>query len=207
MNTRYSLPPPNVTCSISSSVIFLISSLFLLIHLPAEQAVAQNTYRLNKAPHYKSFEKHKGGINQQHRFDKVMLHPDMKREFDYLNREGNMQPIADTLSAYINSLPWVVSWENSSGLPNKGMPYLYVGSAESDASPPSAHMLRGEDELYPPLVMHLNKPSKKWKKEFTKHQKTESDDYQLIIWLGFSEYPKTNKGLFKKKVVLGVCRT
>jgi hypothetical protein len=203
MNLSPSLLTQKVIGTIPPAILFVIGALFLLFHLTPEQADAQNTYRLNKAPHYKSFEKQKDGIHQQYRFDGVILHPVMKSEFAYLNRESKMQPVADTLTAYINNLSWIESWENHSGMPIKGMPYLYVGSAESDAAPPSAHMLRGEFEVYPPLVMHLDKPSKKWKSEFLKHHKGDSNDYYLVIWLGFSEYPKTDKGLFKKKVVLG----
>lgn len=203
MNTSYSLRSLKMGVSFFPAIFYTISALFFLIYLTPDQAGAQNTYRLNKAPHYKSFEKYKGGNYRNFRFDGVILHPVMKSEFAFLNRESNMQPIADTLSTYIHSLPWITSPDNRSVMPEKGMPFLYVGSAQSDAAPPSAHMIRGEHEPYPPMVMHLTKPSKNWRNEFIKHHNGGSDDYHLIIWLGFSEYPKTDKGLFKKRVVLG----
>ncbi|MCB0376736.1 MAG: hypothetical protein KDD04_12525 [Sinomicrobium sp.] len=51
------------------------------------------------------------------------------------------------------------------------------------------------------MIIYLKKPSKDWKRVLP--DALSGIENLLIIRIGFAEYPKANKGIFKKKVVLG----
>lgn len=180
----------------------LIMATVLFLAVPPDFATAQNTYRLSKAPHVKTVKKGSIPVASKIVFSGVELHPDMKEEFFYQGREEVFQPILDHFEVYLDSLEWLYRMEDET-LNSSGAPYVYAGSAEGETAPPHAHLLREDHEEYPPMVLHVNKSSKQWKKNYTEKLTASNADYMILIWVGFSEYPKADKGLFKKKVVLG----
>lgn len=167
------------------------------------QAAAQQTYRLQKAPFYKSFDK-KTRVTSESRLAYLPVEIDkMTREaFFYEGREAVLSPVVEILNGYLDSLSLASAFPGD--LPAlKGAPYLFVGSSESETAPPSAEMLREEYDKFPPMAMHLDKPGGEWKKEAIQRMEQADIDFLLVIRLAFNEYPKANKGVFKKKVVLG----
>lgn len=185
------------------NTIFRYLALFLLLFLLGEQAFAQQTYRLSKAPFYKTFAKNQQVVSPQQLIALPVTIDKMTREeFFYEGREQALQPVITAINRYLDSLNFaaVVSPE---ALPEKGAPYLFVGSSESVIALPGAEMLREEYDKFPPMSMHLGKPGSDWKTAIASTMNDAGGDYMLVFWIGFNEYPKANKGLFKKKVVLG----
>jgi hypothetical protein len=125
-----------------------------------------------------------------------------KFEFSNAGREKALQPLAEAMNAYLDSLGWSKRIAGDS-LPEKGAPYVYVGSAVGEGAPPEAAMQRNEYDKFPPMVIHIQKPSKAWRTALGALAQTNQAEYLLWIKLGFSEYPKAGKGVFGKQVVLG----
>lgn len=178
-------------------------SAFTVLLLLDSTAFAQRTYRLSKAPFYKTFDK-KAKLTTETRTLHYPVQIDQMtiEEFFYEGREDALRSIIAIFNAYLDSLSWSAPLVTGQ-FPKKGAPYLFVGSSESVIAPPSAEMLREEFDKFPPMALHVDKPDKNWKGVLNQQMTTQNTDYALIFWIGFNEYPKANKGLFKKKVVLG----
>ncbi len=160
------------------------------------------TDRLKRAPFYKTYNKKAVVAHAAAGYVAIGFDELTKSEFSYAGREQALQPLAVAMNAYLDSLGWSKRLAGDS-LPEKGAPYVYVGSAEGEGAPPEAAMQRNEHDKYPPMVIHILKPSKAWRAALSAAVQANQVEYVLIIKLGFSEYPKANKGVFGKKVVLG----
>ena len=160
------------------------------------------TDRLKGAPFYKTYNKKAVVGNAATGYVAIGFDELTKSEFSYAGREKALQPLAEAMNAYLDSLGWS---KRITGEPlaEKGAPYVYVGSAEGEGAPPEGAMQRNEHDKFPPMVIHMLKPSKTWRAALGAAVQTNQVEYVLIIKLGFSEYPKANKGVFGKKVVLG----
>lgn len=181
---------------------FFLSTLTFLL-LFDSSASAQRTYRLSKAPFYKTFDKKAKFTAETHTLHyPVQIDQMTIEEFFYEGREEALRPIIATFNAYLDSLSWSAPLVTNQ-FSKKGAPYLFVGSSESVIAPQSAEMLREDFDKFPPMALHVDKPDKNWKGVLNQQMTTQNADFALIFWIGFNEYPKANKGLFKKKVVLG----
>jgi hypothetical protein len=106
------------------------------------------------------------------------------------------------MSSYVDSLQRSQRLEGDlSNFP--GAPQLFIGSSESFDAPPDAEMMRNETDKYPPMIIHIEKPSKEWKTALTQSLTAVNGNYLLILQLSFDDYPKADEGMFGKKVVLG----
>lgn len=193
--------PPKKPQSTRLIPILHISTLGLLFIAASIDAFAQNAYELKKNHFYKTFQK--GDIKQNALIlhSRVMLDEQMGTEFFYQGREKALLPLTSAMDNYLDSLGW--SRPLTLELSEKGAPYLFVGSSEAETAPPATVMMKDEYDKYPPMTLYLEKPSKEWKKAYTQFMNNTEGDYTLLIWVGLTEYPKANKGAFKKKVVLG----
>jgi hypothetical protein len=160
------------------------------------------TDRLKGAPFYKTYNKKATVGNAATGYVAIGFDELTKSEFSYAGREKALQPLAEAMNAYLDSLGWSRRLAGDP-LPEKGAPYVYVGSAEGEGAPPEAAMQRNEHDEYPPMVIHIRKPSKAWRAALGASVEANQVEYILLIKLGFSEYPKADKGMFGKKVVLG----
>jgi hypothetical protein len=160
------------------------------------------TDRLKDAPFYKTYNKKAVVGNAATGYTAIGFDELTKSEFSYAGREKALQPLADVMNAYLDSLGWSKHLAGEA-LPEKGAPYVYLGSAEGEGAPPEAAMQRSEHDKYPPMVIHIRKPSKAWRAALGAMVQAKQVEYVLLIKLGFSEYPKADKGVFGKKVVLG----
>ena len=87
-------------------------------------------------------------------------------------------------------------------LPNRG-PAIYVGSLDGEDAPDGTGIERMPHEEYPPMILHLERPGDAWRAAASTLVTDENADWLLVIRLGFSQYPKADRGAFGKKVVLG----
>ncbi len=164
-------------------------------------AFSQNAYELKKDHFYKTFKKGEPKTWTSIVHAQVMLDEKMTEEFFYQGREQVLQPLLQEMNLYLDSLDW--SQTLTEPLPKSGKPYLFVGSSEAESAPPVTMMMREDHDMYPPMAMYLEKGSKEWRRSFTETMKQAKAEYAILTWIGLTEYPKANKGVFKKKVVLG----
>jgi hypothetical protein len=183
-----------------SKTVFVMILLIGCSHLNAFSS--GRTDRLKGAPFYKTY--NKKAVVEKAAAGCAAVGTDelTKSEFSYAGREKALQPLADAMNAYLDSLGWSKRIAAES-LVEKGAPYVYVGSAEGEGAPPEAAMQRNEHDKHPPMVIHIRNPSKAWRTAVGTAIQANQVEYLLWIKLGFSEYPKADKGVFGKKVVLG----
>ena len=157
------------------------------------------TSRLKGAPFYKSYSKqiavHGAGIG----YLPVGIDKMTRDEFHFSGREKMLLPIAEAMTAYIDSA-FGDKFTAIAPLPDKGAPFVYVGSSEGEGAPPAAAEMRLEHDKYPPMIIHIENGSKAWRKALEAEAQTQ---YVLAINIGFAHYPKADRGMFGKKVVLG----
>lgn len=182
--------------------ISILTFAILVIFSFSDFASAQNAYELKKDDFYRTFEKKKK-VTESSRLvhSPLMFDKEMSEEFFYQGREIILRPLMDTMNQYLDSLAW--SQPMAGSVPQKGMPWLFVGSSEAETAPPATMMMMEDHDEYPPMALYLDKPSKDWKKAFSQVMADQQADYAILVWIGLAEYPKADKGLFKKKVVLG----
>ena len=123
-------------------------------------------------------------------------------EFFYQDRIKLLVPLAERMNQYLDSLE-ITQTISSDSLPLEGQPYVFVGSSEAETAPPGSDMMRNEHDKYPPMIISLKKPSKEWKKALSEELTSHNAENALYIRLAITEYPKSDMGLFKKKVRLG----
>lgn len=175
--------------------------ILVLLVMATSIAHAQNAYVLKKDDFYKVFKKTVPSENATIVHHPISLDEKMFTEFFYQGREAVFQPLIDSMNCYLDSLGW--STKAVAPLARKGAPYLFVGSSEAETAPHAVLMMREEHDMYPPMALFLDKPSKEWRKSYIESMDKQQGEYALMIWVGLTEYPKANKGVFKKKVVLG----
>lgn len=175
--------------------------LIFLLFLTA-QVFSQNAFELQKDNFYQTFDR-KTKLTDSDRLvhAPLMFDKEMSEEFFYQGREIVLQPLMDAMNLYLDSLAW--SQPLAGSIPEKGLPWLFVGSSEAETAPSLTIMMRDDHDEYPPMALYLEKPSETWKQSFTQQMTEQTADFALLFWIGLTEYPKADKGLFKKKVVLG----
>lgn len=183
------------------SYLLVVNLIVIGIFGTAAEVQAQRAYQLKEGQFYRSFKKELPSSESRIVHFPAELDEKMKTEFFYQGREEMFLPLLDSLNLFMNSLAW--SKEARGSIAIKGAPYLFVGSSEAESAPPATMMMRSEEELYPPMALYLEKPSRQWKGSLRQLIDENAGDYALLVWVGLTEYPKGNKGVFKKKVVLG----
>ena len=88
-------------------------------------------------------------------------------------------------------------------LPAQGAPYLYRGSAESEATPDPAAIERLPGAEYPAMVLYLEKPSPDWRAQLATTLARTGAGHLVWLQIGIAEYPKSDRGAFGKQVNLG----
>lgn len=181
-----------------SILTFVILAIFSL----SDFASAQNAFELKKNDFYRTFEKKKKVTDSSRLVHApLMFDKEMNEEFFYQGRETILQPLMDAMNQHLDSLVW--SQPLTGSVPEKGLPWVFVGSSEAETAPPATMMMMEDHDEYPPMALYLDKPSKDWKKAFSQLMAEQQADYAILVWIGLSEYPKADKGMFKKKVILG----
>ena len=92
---------------------------------------------------------------------------------------------------------------DAGSLPAAGAPRVYVGSAIGDLAPPDAEEVYSPADRFPPMVLHLERPSKAWRAAAARLMADQGLDYLVVVNLSVSQYPKGRSGVFAKNVLLG----
>ncbi len=167
----------------------------------SQQAVGQ-TDRLRSAPFYKSYARDAADGAGKVVSTPVELDASMQDEFFYMGRESALRPLLDAMNGYLAGLDWIEHRGDAPLSAHRG-PLLFIGSAEGEAAPAAASEQRTEYDKYPPMIVHIEKPSAEWRAELQGSAQTYEAERVLWIRVGLTEYPKADRGLFGKKVVLG----
>lgn len=84
-----------------------------------------------------------------------------------------------------------------------GAPHVFVGSAVGEFAPPEGEPQVLPHEQFPPMVLHLRRPSAAWQQATRELLAREGASHAVVVALGVSQYPKGREGIFGKKAVLG----
>jgi hypothetical protein len=134
----------------------------------------------------------------------ITVQPHSGQDFDYDRDNELLIELTNSISAKIQQLPVDFALiPNYDLIALKGGPSVYVGSSESDNAPYGITVEKMEEEIYDPMVIFLNGPTKSWASEAAMTLQEQNAEHLLHIWVSFAEYPKAEKGLVKTQVHLG----
>jgi hypothetical protein len=131
----------------------------------------------------------------------AVLGPELANSPSYGRRAGDFAPIMAALNGALadDSCCRLVA---AAALP-PGAPHVYVGSADGELAPFEARDQVLPHDEFPPMVMHLRRPSAAWQQAMVGLLAREGATHAILVSLGVSQYPKGREGAFGKKVVLG----
>ena len=160
------------------------------------------THRLDPGVFYRDFRKLAPAAGQAVGVLPVALDREVTASFEYGDRTTEFEPIIhamqDRLRAGEGLRPFVAET-----LPASGAPRVYVGSAVSDFAPFDADESQSPDERFPPMILHLERPSKSWQESVTAAMAGQGLEYVLLVNVAVSQYPKGRRGIFAKNVLVG----
>jgi len=119
----------------------------------------------------------------------------------YGQRAGEFAPIVSAMNGALQGLA-CCRYVAGPALP-AGAPWVYVGSANGEFAPAEAQEQVFPHDQFPPMVMHVRKPSAAWSQAVAELLAREGARYAVVVTLAVSQYPKGREGFFGKKVVLG----
>ena len=160
---------------------------------------AGRTDRLDGAPYYKNYRKDlpaRAVVALP-----VRLDPSSTEDAAHLGRPQALRLLLDELNRHLANLEWARPLDVD--LPEDGAPQVYVGSADGEHAPAAGAMEMGGPDERAPMIIHLQFPSKAWRQAAGTVLADRSAQGAVVLTLGFSEFPKSYKGTFKKRVVLG----
>lgn len=165
-----------------------------------ELAVAQ-TERLEEGEFYA-----KMGPGLQGPVDPVVLmpavlDPEFAHSLAYGRRAGEFAPIVAALNGALDGQS-CCRLRPAAALP-AGAPHVYFGSADGELAPPEVRDQVLPHDQFPPMVMHVRRPSAAWQQAMAGLLAREGATHAILVSLGVSQYPKGREGAFGKKVVLG----
>ena len=131
----------------------------------------------------------------------VALDPELATSLGYGQRAGEFGPIVSAMNQALQAMA-CCRYAAGAGLP-AGAPWVYVGSAAGEFAPAEAGEQVLPHDQFPPLVMHVRKPSPSWSQAMAALLAREGAQYAAVVTLAVSQYPKGREGVFGKKVVLG----
>jgi hypothetical protein len=160
---------------------------------------AGRTDRLDGAPYYKSYQKNvpDGEVVTL----PVRLDPESSEDVGGLGRPQALRLLLEALNRHLATLDWARPLDL--GLPETGSPQVYVGSADGQHAPAAGAMEMGGPDERAPMIIHLQFPSKAWRQAVGTVLGDQGARGAIVLRLGFTEFSKSYKGTFKKRVVLG----
>lgn len=164
------------------------------------------TDRLKKGEFYKTYEPKKMPVaSSSIGLLPITIQPNMDEpDFEYDREDPILLQLTDSITSKVHQLSVNLTDVPSYTLTDsKNGPGVYVGSSEGDNVPSAAFMQREELDKYPPMIIYMNKAKDDWKAQASTTAAEYKTDYLLRIWVSFAQYPKSDKGLVKKKVMLG----
>ena len=131
----------------------------------------------------------------------VTLDPELAGSLGYGDRAREFEPLLAALDARLQSAP-CCQFITAPSLP-PGAPHVYVGSAQGELAPPEAEGQLLPGDRFPPMVLHLTRPSAAWSSAMAAQLAGAGRRYAVMIRLGVSQHPKGRDGVFGKQVLLG----
>lgn len=165
-----------------------------------EMSVAQ-TQRLDEGEFYADLG---NGVRQQvgtTALVPVALDPELTASLGYGQRAGEFAPISAAMNQALQAMA-CCRYVAGAALP-AGAPWVYVGSAAGEFAPAEADEQVFPHDQFPPMVMHVRKPSAAWSRAMAALLAREGAQYAVVVTLAVTQYPKGREGFFGKKVVLG----
>lgn len=131
----------------------------------------------------------------------AVLDPELADVLGYGRREGDFAPLLAAVNADLAARPCCRSLPGLA-LP-AGAPHVYVGSATGEFAPPEGEQQVFPQDEFPPMVLHLRRPSAAWQEALAELLAREGASHAVVVSLGVSQYPKGRRGMFGKEVALG----
>ncbi|MEQ8207269.1 MAG: hypothetical protein RIA65_13945 [Woeseia sp.] len=156
-----------------------------------DEASVARTDRLPAAPFYKTYRRGAGDPEPA-----VVLPLRVEA-----NTGQRLERLQLAMNAYLSNRP--CCHLVAEGIAERKAPWLYIGSSEGETAPFEAQDFREDYEKYPPMIVHFARPGPEWKAAMRAVAARESASRVVVTQLDFVQYPKSDKGYFGKKVVLG----
>jgi hypothetical protein len=191
-----------------ASVAIVAALLWAVFPSPASAGWLDNlavgeTHRLEPGTFYHKVRKAPPAAGQRVAVLPVGLDRELAASFEYADRARVFTPIGDAVQARLATTEGLRVVE-ATALPKDGAPRVYVGSATGDLAPPDAEQsASAPGDLLPPMVLHLERPSKAWQDAARKFMAAEGLTHLIVVNVAVSQYPKEQRGLTKKAVLLG----
>ena len=161
------------------------------------------THRLEPGDFYHQLRKAPVAAGQRIGVLPVGIDRELAASFEYGDRAGVLVPIGDAAQTRLAQDP-SLRMLDASTLPQAGAPRVYVGSAAGDLAPPDAEEATAlPGDLLPPMVLHLERPSKAWQEAARNFMAAEGLTHLVLVQVAVSQYPKEQRGFTKKAVMLG----
>lgn len=184
-----------------------LASLFVLSSCSAVDKLSTGrTDRLKNGEFYKTYEAKKlPNAYAPIGLLPITVQPNMEdSDFEYNRDHPLLVELTDSISAKIGRLPISLILVSDYDLArSKNGTGVYVGSSEGNSVPAGASIIREEFEKYPPMIIYMSKGKDDWKEAVFNTASEYEVEYLMKIWISFAQYPKSDKGLVKKKVILG----
>jgi hypothetical protein len=129
------------------------------------------------------------------------LDPELSSVLGYARRDGEFAPLLAAVDANLAARP-CCRFLPGPALP-AGAPQVYVGSAVGEFAPPEGEQQVSPQDAFPPMVLHLRRPSPAWRAAMAELLAREGASHAVVVSVGVSQYPKGRRGVFGKEVVLG----
>ena len=166
----------------------------------AAAAVAE-THRLEEGEFYRDAAAGTRAAVATARLLPAVLDPELAGILGYGRREGEFAPLLAAVNADLSARA-CCRFLPGEALP-AGAPHVYVGSAVGEFAPPEGEQQVFPQGPFPPMVLHLRRPSPEWRAAMAGLLAREGASYAAVVSLGVSQYPKGRRGVFGKEVVLG----
>ena len=186
--------------------LYLMSILLLSSCSALNKLSTGQTDRLKRGEFYKTYEAKKmPSPTSSIGLLPITVQPNMDGpDFEYDREDPLLLQLTDSITYKIQQLSVnLTEVPDYTLVDSKNAPGIYVGSSEGDNAPSAAFIQREEFDKYPPMIIYMNKAKDDWKTQASAVAAEHKTDYLLRIWVSFAQYPKADKGLVKKRVLLG----
>lgn len=173
------------------SLCWVLLPLFVASCAAIDEASVARTDRLPAAPFYKTYRRGIGDAEPAVVLP-LRVEPAMARRFE---------PLQQAINAYLSHQPCCYLMDEA--IAGDKAPWVYVGSSEGETAPFEAQDFREDYEKYPPMIVHFARPGPEWKMAMQAAASRAGATRVVVTQLDFVQYPKSDKGYFGKKVVLG----
>jgi hypothetical protein len=167
-----------------------------------DDRAAGETHRLEPGTFYRQLHKAPPAAGRKVGVLPVALDRELAASFEYGDRLRLFMPIGDVVQRHLATSEGLRMLE-ATALPMDGSPRVYVGSAAGDLAPPDAEESASPADRFPPMVLHLERPSKAWQAAAQAFMSREGLSHLVVVRVGASQYPKRRSGAFAKTLLLG----